>query len=112
MDDIVEDARREVEVMLAAWQTQGNRGGMFRPVGDGLNSGASSISDFYAGETTGSEANLLKVTVNNLGQEIERDNAASERQRRTKLSNVLTLPSSTRSASGSYSVDEGSTLLG
>jgi putative membrane protein len=36
MDDIVEDARREVEVLLTAWQTQGptNRG-IFRPrVGD------------------------------------------------------------------------------
>jgi putative membrane protein len=32
MDDIVEDARREVEVLLTAWQTQGQgNGGIFRP---------------------------------------------------------------------------------
>lgn len=32
MDDIVEDARREVEVMLTAWQTQGpSNKGIFRP---------------------------------------------------------------------------------
>ncbi|PBP23297.1 hypothetical protein BUE80_DR005884, partial [Diplocarpon rosae] len=32
MDDIVEDARKEVEVMLTAWQTQGEgNGGIFRP---------------------------------------------------------------------------------
>jgi len=36
MDDIVEDARREVEVLLTAWQTQGpTNKGIFRPrVGD------------------------------------------------------------------------------
>lgn len=115
MDDIVEDARREVEVMLAAWQTQGSRGGMFRPQpGDGLNSGASSISEFYGGETVNanSEHNLLKVTVNDLGREIERD-AAIER-RRTKLGNAgVTVPSNLRmSSSGYYGGDEGSALLG
>lgn len=32
MDDIVEDARRECEVMLTAWQTAGQgSGGIFRP---------------------------------------------------------------------------------
>jgi putative membrane protein len=30
MDDIVEDARREVEVLLSCWQTQGNSGEIFR----------------------------------------------------------------------------------
>ena len=115
MDDIVEDARREVEVMLAAWQTQGSRGGMFRPQnGDGLNSGASSISDFYGGETANanSEHNLLKVTVNDLGREIERD--AAIEKRRTKLGNAgVAVPSNLRmSSTGYYGGDEGSALLG
>ncbi|CAG8950220.1 hypothetical protein HYFRA_00008458 [Hymenoscyphus fraxineus] len=46
MDDIVEDARREVEVLLTAWQTQGTNGGIFRPrtgVGEMPLSSASSI---------------------------------------------------------------------
>jgi hypothetical protein len=35
MDDIVDDARREVEVLLTAWQTQGSSsGGIFRPRGE------------------------------------------------------------------------------
>lgn len=48
MDDIVEDARREVEVLLTAWQTQGtsNRG-IFRPrVGEIPKSDAS--SEYYS----------------------------------------------------------------
>ena len=51
MDDIVEDARREVEVMLTAWQTQGpTNKGIFRPrVGD-TNTAPSSPRSEYAGE--------------------------------------------------------------
>ena len=115
MDDIVEDARREVEVMLAAWQTQGSRGGMFRPQqGDGLNSEASSISEFYGGETANanSEHNLLKVTVNDLGREIERD-AATERRRTKPGNDGVAVPSNLRmSSSGYYGGDESSALLG
>jgi ion channel-forming bestrophin family protein len=50
MDDIVEDVRREVEVMLTAWQTQGpTNKGIFRPrVGD--SSAPSSPRSEYAGE--------------------------------------------------------------
>ena len=51
MDDIVEDARREVEVMLTAWQTQGPTDkGIFRPrVGNpsALNSPRSEIAAEY-----------------------------------------------------------------
>lgn len=46
MDDIVEDTRREVEVLLTAWQTAGQgSGGIFLPKshGQGLESSASSI---------------------------------------------------------------------
>ncbi len=53
MDDIVEDARREVEVMLTAWQTQGQgNGGIFRPrVGGTLDTPRSDDSgEFYTGE--------------------------------------------------------------
>ena len=50
MDDIVEDARREVEVMLTAWQTQGpTNKGIFRPrVGE--NTAPSSPRSEYGGE--------------------------------------------------------------
>jgi len=50
MDDIVEDARREVEVMLTAWQTQGpSNKGIFRPrVGD--STAPSSPRSEYGGE--------------------------------------------------------------
>lgn len=44
MDDIVEDARREVEVLLSCWQTQGNSGEIFRN---------------YLGETSTSEASSV-----------------------------------------------------
>ena len=105
MDDIVEDARREVEVMLAAWQSQGTRGGIFRPQGDGIASSASSV---YFNETNSAEdRNLLRVVVGDLGQEIQRDAAERERERHARLSGS----SNTRS-SGEYStVDEDSYLL-
>jgi len=115
MDDIVEDARQEVEVMLAAWQTQGSRGGMFRPQnGDGLNSGASSISEFYGGETANanSEHNLLKVTVNDLGREIERDAATERRRTKTRGAGVAAPSNLRMSSSGYRGDDEGSALLG
>lgn len=58
MDDIVEDTRREVEVMLTAWQTQGQgNGGIFRPrVGGTLDTPRSDDSgEFYTGETSYSD---------------------------------------------------------
>ncbi|TVY81794.1 UPF0187 protein [Lachnellula suecica] len=52
MDDIVEDARREVEVLLTAWQTQGpTNKGIFRPrVGDSATLNSPSPED-YASES-------------------------------------------------------------
>lgn len=86
LDDIVEDARREVEVMLSAWQIQGARGGIFRPhvPGDGVVSDASSE---YFGPTPAqqppppqNDETLLRVVVNDLSREIQRDaNAEQER---------------------------------
>ena len=49
MDDIVEDARREVEVLLSCWQTQGASGGIFRNhIGEAPTSEAS--SEYYSDE--------------------------------------------------------------
>jgi hypothetical protein len=49
MDDIVEDARREVEVLLGCWQTQGTSGGIFRNhIGEAPTSEAS--SEYYSDE--------------------------------------------------------------
>ena len=55
MDDIVEDARQEVEVLLTAWQTQGpsvfGQDSIFRPrVGETIISEDSSLSEFYSGD--------------------------------------------------------------
>jgi ion channel-forming bestrophin family protein len=79
LDDIVEDARREVEVMLSAWQIQGARGGIFRPhvPGDGVLSDASSE---YFGPAPQNEESLLRVVVSDLSREIERD-ASAEQER-------------------------------
>ncbi|KAG9246088.1 Bestrophin, RFP-TM, chloride channel-domain-containing protein [Calycina marina] len=118
MDDIVEDARREVEVMLAAWQTQGTRGGIFRPAAhDGLNSSASSIFESFTDVKPAAgngkdkdepEHAALRVTVDNLGKEIERDTAA---RRRLVIGGGLggvSVPSNLRmSSSGYYGGDEG-----
>lgn len=54
MDDIVEDTRREVEVLLTAWQTAGQgSSGIFMPKSrNELESSASSINGDGAGEGT------------------------------------------------------------
>jgi hypothetical protein len=80
MDDIVEDARREVEVMLAAWQSQGTAGGMFRPQNE-LASGASSVYFHETDTASVEDQNLLRVVVGDLGRDIQRDAAERERER-------------------------------
>ena len=52
MDDIVEDARREVETYLLAWQNQGSSGGIFRPCLNELRRSGSNISRFYRGDSS------------------------------------------------------------
>jgi hypothetical protein len=65
MDDIVEDARREVEVLLSCWQNQGHSGGIFRNhLGEASTSAASSV--FYNDETddeTEDNPNVVKFVV-------------------------------------------------
>ena len=76
MDDIVEDARREVEVMLNCWQTQGNSGGIFRNhIGDAPSSEAS--SEYYTDEPphdggnteNGASRNNVRFVISDLSQE-------------------------------------------
>jgi putative membrane protein len=83
LDDIVEDARREVEVLLYAWQIQGGRGGIFRPhvPGDGVLSDASSE---YFGPDPAREDSLLRVVVSDLSREIERDGSAEQERIRER----------------------------
>lgn len=99
MDDIVEDARREVQVMLLAWQNQGTRGGIFHPhVKDGVTSETS--SEYFNPERISSqnpEHNLLRVVVGDLGHQIKRDAAERERQRYSRSSSTR----DTRSERGS-----------
>lgn len=111
MDDIVEDARREVEVMLLAWQSQDSRGGMFRPYPrDGITSETS--SEVFNIEGSESE---LRVVVSDLGHQIQLDAAERERQRMARLPSTSnareirrTLGSEGRQLSN---VEEGSPLL-
>jgi hypothetical protein len=60
MDDIVDDARREVEVLLTAWQTQGSSsGGIFRPrVGEIPKSDDS--SEYYSDLLDSASENLFR----------------------------------------------------
>jgi len=107
MDDIVEDTRREVEVMLHAWQTQGSRGGLFRPTAsDGMSSETS--SEYYNGET--SNVDQLRVVVSDLNQEIQKDAAERERQRLTKISFGTSPRPIRRGASEYYSSEEAPLL--
>jgi putative membrane protein len=63
MDDIVEDTRREVDVLLTAWQTQGpGDGGIFRPRVSGVPKSDNS-SDFYDGELNTNEESGMRSGV-------------------------------------------------
>lgn len=63
MDDIVEDARREVEVMLTAWQTQGpGNAGIFRPRVMGNDTPKSDASsDFFNGDLDSSQTQDVPI---------------------------------------------------
>lgn len=72
MDDIVEDARREVEVLLSCWQTQGSSGGIFRNhIGEAPTSEAS--SEYYSDEPSHTrrnenDQNNVRFVVDDLSQ--------------------------------------------
>jgi len=83
MDDIVEDTRREVEVLLAAWQTQGKGdGGIFRPRGAEK---SDSSSDYYGREQSISEESRqrsqVKLMVSDLSEETYQDDESANRGR-------------------------------
>ena len=61
MDDIVEDARREVEVLLNCWQAQGSSGGIFRNhIGEAPTSEAS--SEYYSDDLNGRDGSTDNQT--------------------------------------------------
>jgi hypothetical protein len=72
MDDIVEDARREVEVLLNCWQTQGSSGGIFRNhIGEAPTSEAS--SEYYNDDPSGRDdstdnQNNFRFVISDLSQ--------------------------------------------
>jgi putative membrane protein len=85
MDDIVEDTRREVEVLLTAWETQGpGNGGIFRPrVGESIMSPKSdNSSDFEISALASSEEtvarNRVRFVVSDLSGERYEDNDVME----------------------------------
>jgi len=108
MDDIVEDARREVEVMLTAWQTQGpGNGGIFRPRAVGSDTPRSDASsEFFNGDLDQSQdlqPNLrsqsqVKFVVNDLSESSYRDDDPVE-IRRTRTSRLAALSMSPRAES-------------
>jgi hypothetical protein len=82
MDDIVEDARQEVEVLLTAWQTQGpsvsGQDSIFRPrVGETIISEDSSLSEFYNGdverESVGKTASQVRFVVRDISDQRYKD---------------------------------------
>jgi putative membrane protein len=98
MDDIVEDARREVEVMLTAWQTQGpGNGGIFRPRVVGVDTPRSDASsDFFNGELDQSQElpaglrsqqSQVRFVVNDLSEGRYRDDEGME-IRKTRTSKL------------------------
>ena len=85
MDDIVEDTRREVEVLLTAWETQGpGNGGIFRPrAGDHTMSPRSDNSSDYEIGTMGSSEetvarNRVRFVVNELSGDRYKDDDTTE----------------------------------
>jgi ion channel-forming bestrophin family protein len=108
MDDIVEDTRREVEVLLTAWETQGpGNGGIFRPrVGEQTMSPRSdNSSDYEIGAMGSSEEtvarNRVRFVVSDLSGERYRDEDATEGRglRPSRLSNAIS--PGTREGTGS-----------
>jgi len=85
MDDIVEDTRREVEVLLTAWETQGpGNGGIFRPrVGEQTMSPRSdNSSDYEVGAMGSSEEtvarNRVRFVVGDLSGERYKDDDTTD----------------------------------
>jgi putative membrane protein len=98
MDDIVEDTRREVEVLLTAWETQGpGNGGIFRPrVEESTMSPKSdNSSDYEIGGMGSSEEtvarNRVRFVVNDLSGERYKDDDTTEIQglRPSRLSSAV-----------------------
>jgi hypothetical protein len=110
MDDIVEDARRECEVMLLAWQGQGTRGGIFRPAPGDFSSSETS-SEYYTQTGSSPEHNLLRVVVGDLGKQIQSDTAERQRQRIRGMEGS-SVPRHIRTSGSEMYASEGTPLLG
>lgn len=113
MDDIVEDARQEVEVLLTAWQTQGpshnDQDGIFRPrTSETPKSDSSSISDFYSGDGEPPRHSQVRFVVSDVSEGRYRDEDSdgveigSTEARRSRLSKAIS-PESVNTRSGKYS---------
>lgn len=96
MDDIVEDTRREVEVLLTAWETQGpGNGGIFRPrVEESTMSPKSDASSEYEIGAMGSSEdvmsrNRVRFVVSDMSRERYKDDDAGKLRPAHRLSNSL-----------------------
>jgi len=94
MDDIVEDTRREVEVLLTAWQTQGaGNDGIFRPrVSDTPKSDNSSefYDDIDEDEDVGARSQV-RFVVSDLSRRNQKDDDSMEinKMRSTRMSSAV-----------------------
>lgn len=100
LDGFVADARKEVEVLLTAWQTQGpGSGGMFRPrLGEIPKSDSNSIhyTDLPDGNGHNSARSQIKVVVND-STESSQKTSESDRLRTRNIVSPGTTPEGTTS---------------
>jgi ion channel-forming bestrophin family protein len=109
MDDIVEDTRREVEVLLAAWETQGpGNGGIFRPrAGEQTMSPRSDNSSDYEISVMGSTEetaarNRVRFVVSDLrGERYKDDDTTEVRALRPSRLGSAVSPGTTQEETGS-----------
>lgn len=87
MDDIVEDTRREVEVLLTAWQTQGpGDSGIFRPRVASIPKSDNS-SEFYDGESNTNEESGLRSSVRFVVNDMSEEGASYRDDDQVEISN-------------------------
>ncbi|KUJ21865.1 uncharacterized protein LY89DRAFT_637881 [Mollisia scopiformis] len=107
MDDIVEDTRREVEVLLTAWQTQGpGDGGIFRPRVSAVPKSDNS-SEFYDGELNTSEESGVRSGVRFVVSDMTEGSGSYRDDDQVEIRNLRTSRLSSAVSPGTVSAGSG-----